>query len=236
MTQITFNIHKDNWKQILKEALSDFVLTREVKKCLEFRYKNSKITFRKEPNSFYCSSIKYSSLENNIFSFSLDSYKSACDIKFDKKNDRENFKRAWEFKLNMFSIELSAKLSSIMPVENVRLTDHLLTFDIYNFEYNLNLREISKPDLEMDLYENIFVSNTYKKLTTWTFFTNTISLKQFLELMSSEKCQESLKWISENFDKEKELTSEIDQLKKDLSWRESELNQIKTKRLTLLDF
>ena len=232
MTQVTFNIRKDNWKQILKDSLSDFVLTREVKCCLEFRYKNSKLTFRKESGHFQCSSIKYSSLENDIFTFLLDEYKTACDIKFEKKMDTISFQNAWTFKFNMFEIELNARISEIVPVENLRLYDSNLYFDLFGRNYSFRVMPF-KQDLDADLL-NIEITPITDQILV--FNRKYLRLYNFLEFLKSESFQEKLKLISENRDKEKELLSEIDQLKKDLYWRESELSQIHTRKKTLMDF
>lgn len=232
MTQVTFNIRKDNWKQILKDSLSDFVLTREVKCCLEFRYKNSKLTFRKESGHFQCSSIKYSSLENDIFTFLLDEYKTACDIKFEKKMDKISFQNAWTFKFNMFEIELNARISEIVPVENLRLYDSNLYFDLFGRNYSFRVMPF-KQDLDADLL-NIEITPITDQILV--FNRKYLRLYNFLEFLKSESFQEKLKLISENRDKEKELLSEIDQLKKDLYWRESELSQIHTRKKTLMDF
>lgn len=233
MTQVTFNIRKDNWKQILKDSLSDFVLTREVKCSLEFRYKNSKLTFRKESGHFQCSSIKYSSLENDIFTFFLDEYRTACDIKFEKKMDKISFQNAWTFKFNMFEIELNARISEIVPVENLRLYDSNLYFDLFGKNYSFRVMQF-KQDLEADLMNVIEIT----PITDQNFVFNRkyMTLNNFLEFLNSESFQEKLKWISENRSKENELLSEIDQLKKDLYWRESELSQIHTRKKTLMDF
>lgn len=233
MTQVTFNIRKDNWKQILKDSLSDFVLTREVKCSLEFRYKNSKLTFRKESGHFQCSSIKYSSLENDIFTFLLDEYKTACDIKFEKKMDKISFQNAWTFKFNMFEIELNARISEIVPVENLKLYESNLYFDLFGRNYSFRVMPF-KQDLDFDLM-NIEISQI-KENDFLVFNRKYISLNNFLEHLKSESFQEKLKWVSENMSKEKELLSEIDQLKKDLYWRESELSQIHTRKKTLMDF
>lgn len=105
-------------------------------------------------------------------------------------------------------------------------------FDLFGKNYSFRVMQF-KQDLEADLM-NIEITPITDQILVLN--RKYMTLNNFLEFLKSESFQEKLKWIFENRDKEKELLSEIDQLKKDLYWRESELSQIHTRKKTLMDF